>query len=243
MALRHGKNITFLFNAVNVSGDANEITPKMETDLGDVSAGGSTGHKWYPGLTKDSFTLNGLFEDTLVAQLNALVGLKPGYAGMILYGTGANVYAVGDMAAAVNELLLKSHVSKAVVTDVNRITANFEVENYPFDAGVSLLAGVPSKTGAYTGTIYDSGSETSSGANGYIQLIAFSGSTSVTIVIQHGNDSGLSDASTLMTLGTALTATTTAFVQVTGTVKRYVRVLTTVVGSPTYSFAVAFMRK
>lgn len=106
--------------------------------------------------------------------------------------------------------------------------------------GEQLTAGLRTDAAATNGTSQDDGAATTSGAQAYLQVTAFAG-TSVTVKIQDSADnSTFADVS-----GLAFTAVSAApaaqRIAATGTLRRYVRAVTT--GTFTSAtFAVALMR-
>lgn len=96
-------------------------------------------------------------------------------------------------------------------------------EGYGLEWASLLTAGLRTDTTATNGSDIDNGAATSSGASAYLQLTGFTG-TSVTVTVQHSADN-----STWSTLA-AFTAVTAApawqRVSASGTVDRYLRVIT-----------------
>lgn len=93
---------------------------------------------------------------------------------------------------------------------------------YGAEWGNLLTAGLVNNTAAATGTTYDSGSGTSNGLQAYLHVSSFTG-TSVTVKVQHStNGTAWSDLLSF----TAATGIGTERKSVTGTVNRYLRVVT-----------------
>lgn len=108
------------------------------------------------------------------------------------------------------------------------------------DYGVSIkdLAAITS-TGNGTGVDLTTVS-TTSGAVAHLHVTAFTGFSSVTIVVADSADN-----STFATIGsfTAVTGLTSQRLAITGTIRRYVRYAATVTGSGSITFAVSFARR
>ncbi len=92
--------------------------------------------------------------------------------------------------------------------------------------GVALTAGVRTDTTATNGASLDGGAATDYGAQAYLQLTAFTG-TSVTVEIEHSADNATWASLIAFTAEEAAPATQRATVANTVTVDRYLRVITT----------------
>ena len=218
MALRAGRNVDIYLNGIDVTGDLNSITPVSEQEIADVSTFGVVGHTGYPGLAKDGASIEGLYNNTESAVFQALSGSITGYACMIPFGT-----AVGDPAYATNETMLKSRSIKAVCTDVNRISAELDVDNYPFERGYMLTPGIQGvATGSGSGTAVDnlSNSGTTGGAV-YLQVFDTTGTFTARLQV---SSTGAWAGETVSTAFTAITGATTQRLAFTSQIYRYARV-------------------
>lgn len=247
MGLRHGRNVQVYINGVDLTGELNEVNPTSEQDLADVSAFGTQGHNFYPGLAKDSVTINGLYTDTERAVFEGMVQLTPSYAMMLVFGRASGLYS---FAYATNDIMLKSNVIKGVVTDVNRISASFETDNYPFENcqmevdsnGNNKITSLVTSTGGTLDSI-NSASNTTGGA-GYLQALTVTGGT-LTVSIQQSS-SGAWAAETITTCTfTAASSSGTQRAAISGLIERYTRPVWTIAPVSTGStctFAVALKR-
>ena len=208
MTILHGRNCRVYVNGLDISGDLNEINPKSEIELADVTAFGATGHQFYPGLTKEEFDYKGLFNPIsgyLASQLSTLFQTATTY-GVMIIRAAANTVVVGDSVSAANGVMLNGFEAKAITTDVIRLDAKFKAENYPFENG--LLAMVKAqKTADWTGTSMDNGGATTNGAIGFVQVFEQTGGTGCTLSLIHST-TGLwaGEETELMTFGNFATA-------------------------------------
>ena len=130
----HGRNLYFNINAVDISNYVEEVNGLPgETDLGDVSAGGSTGHKWFPGLQKASITVKCIFADNAGAAgpswptcVNAKATSDGGNAVAFVYGERGNTATYPKING---NCWVKSIDSPAKVTEPNKFTMTLEVDN------------------------------------------------------------------------------------------------------------------
>lgn len=99
---------------------------------------------------------------------------------------------------------------------------NSQANAYGVEWGNLLTAGLNNNTAAATGTTFDGGSGSTNGLQAYLHVTAFTG-TSVTVKIQHSTDG--STWSDLVSFAAA-SAIGTERVTTSGTVNRYLRVVT-----------------
>ena len=235
--IRHGRNVNIWINGVDISGDCNEINPTSEQDLADVTTFGALGHTSYPGLAKDKGVIQALYNDTEKAVFEGLRGTDPGYGMVIAFGK-----ILGDPAYACNEVMLISNVYKSVVTDVNRATINFDVDNYPFEPCTMLTAGKYTLVGASTGdgvaVNFNSASGTTGGA-AYLQVFSVAGGTLTTRIETSSTGAFAGEEATTAQFASASTSGTQR-VNITSQFYQYARV--SWIG-PASSFAIALNRK
>ncbi len=128
----HGKNLYFMLNTVNISTYVEEVNGLPgETDLGDVSAGGSTGHKWYPGLKKATIAVKCiLFDGAAGSSWTVATAAKTlsdaGTAVAFVYGQRGNT---AGMPRVTGNCWVKTIDSPAKVTDPNKFTMTLEAED------------------------------------------------------------------------------------------------------------------
>lgn len=224
MTLRHGRNCSIYLNGVDISGDLNEINPTSEQELADVTTFGCAGHTFYPGLAKDTGTISGIYSSTSQTVINALKQTDPGYAMMIAFGQ-----SIGDPAYCCNEVMLMNHSIKSVVTDVNRISFNFDVDNYPFEPGNMLTPGL--KTVTTSGTSYGTGVDGGglSGTTGgtiYVQVPTVNGASTgaLFIDIQHSSTGAFAGEESAWYSFAGLTTSYIARIRETDQIKQYTRI-------------------
>lgn len=237
MALFHGRNCGVYMNGVNLSGDLNTITPLSEQELADVSAFGNVGHTFYPGLAKDSLTIEALYNDTEKTAFEGMIQDETGLNMMIALGS-----ILGDPAYCANEVMLKSNFIKSVVTDVNRATINLDVDNYPFAPATMLTAGIQSvgvaSTG--TGTSIDQVSSNATGGAAYLQVFTIVSGT-LTVKVQTSSTGAWAGEQATTASFSAASSSEAQRVAITGTIERYVRTSWVDTGS-TATFALALNR-
>lgn len=95
---------------------------------------------------------------------------------------------------------------------------------YATEWGLQLTPGVRTDTAATNGADLDNGASTAYGAQAYLQLTAFTGST-ITVTLQHSADNATWSTLIAFTAATAAPYTQRALVANTATVDRYLRVI------------------
>ena len=219
----------------------------LSGDIGSLSRiGGGPALKEMTGINKSAIERLGLLRDgeiSFQSWFNPTTGAShdrlsnlPTTDTQVLYMRGT---AVGSPGAAL--------LAKQVNYDGNREadgSLSFAVQavgnGYGLEWGHQLTAGLRTDTTATNGTSIDTGASAAFGAQAYLQVTAFTG-TSVTVTIQDSADNSSFAAVT----GLAFTAVSAApaFERVTtavgATVRRYVRAVTTGTFNPA-TFAVVF---
>lgn len=141
-----------------------------------------------------------------------------------------------------------SCVAKQIGYDGNRandgafsFTVSTVANGYGVEWGQQLTAGIRTDTTATSpSTGLDGGASTSNGAQAYLHVFSFSG-TSVTVTLQDSADNSTFAAIASPMAFTAATGITSQRIAVTGTIRRYVRAITTGTFSSA-AFAVQFTR-
>jgi hypothetical protein len=145
--------------------------------------------------------------------------------------------ALGNPAACVNGKQINYDPTRA---NTGALTTKVEVQasGFGLEWGIQVTAGLRTDTTATTGAAYDLGAGSTFGAQAYLQLVEFAG-TSVDVKVTHATTSGGS-YTTLIDFG-ALTAIGAVRGSAAGTVNEFLKITTT--GTFTYAvFSVVFMQ-
>jgi hypothetical protein len=215
----------------HVGGDIQDISVKGGPAALDVTDITQSGHARLGGLRDGGIELTS-FHDPAAGQEHAAFSPLPTGDVIMTYLRGQ---AIGNPAASCNAKQLNYDGTRA-----NDGMLTFKVEGsgdgYGLEWGQQLTPGLRTDTTATNGTSLDTLASESFGAQLYVHLVGFTG-TSVTIAVQDSADNSTFAAVTGLTT-TALTTTGAVRVAIsnTSTVRRYVRIAT----SGTFSSA-AFM--
>jgi hypothetical protein len=218
--IRHGRNALIFLNGVDISGDLNTVTPSMNMDLADVSVFGNVGHTSYPGLAKDSASIDGLYNSTSASVFNSMTQINPGYGMMIAFGSSSSVPAY-----SANEVQMRTDSIKSVVTDVNRVTATVDTSNYPFESGLLLSEGKQLVAAASTGTGNTVDFLMASGTTGgavYLQVFSVVGGTLTVSLQTSSTGAWAGEQATTATFAAASTSGTQR-IGLTSQISRYAR--------------------
>lgn len=242
MAVIHGRNAQIYFNGVNISGDLNTITPHNEQELNDITTFGQVGHTFYPGLYKTTGTIEAIYNSTSADVFKALLQTEPGYAMMI-----AMTPSVGTAAYATNECMLIENNIKSVVTDVNRVSFNFDVDNYPFEQSAMLTAGIytvaASSTGDYASSVNNGSASATTGGAAYLQIMSITSTAgTLTVHIEQSATGAFAGEETTTCTFAAASTTGTQRIALTSQIAAYGRVSWANAGAATCSFACALAR-
>lgn len=222
MAKMTGLGHRLFVGGVDISGDTtavDEITGSLE--VLECTGIDKSAYERIGGLRDGTIKATTWFNPTVGATHDTIAAL-PTSDVIASYLTGTTV---GDAAVSMVAKQLGYHVSRG---DDGSLTGDFEAtaNGYGLAWGQLLTAGIKTDTTGSNGTALDYGAtigSTTFGLQAYLHVFAVTG-TSVTIKIQDSADnSTFADVS-----GAAFTAATTAGAQriaVTGTVRRYVRVV------------------
>lgn len=151
---------------------------------------------------------------------------------------------VGDLAVMLYGLMT-SYTVDVVVKDAVSFKAEFQSSRGMLQGKV-LVPNV-TETASNTGTTsHDNAVETTNGGCAILNVSAVSGTTpSITVKLQHSDDDGDTDAWADVTGGAfpAVDEVDGEFIEFSGTLKRYVRAVTTVTGtSPSFTYNVSVHR-
>lgn len=186
----------------------------------DVTGIDKSGYERIGGVRDGGIDFSSWFNDAL-GQEHPVLSTLPTTDVIVTYCRGL---ALGSAAA--------SCVAKQIGYDGNRATGgaftfavNTQSNGYGVDWGVQLTPGARTDTTATNGTSIDGGAATTFGGQFFLQVTAFTG-TSVTVKIQDSADNS-TFADVTNAAFVAATALGSQRIAVTGTLRRYLRVVTT----------------
>jgi hypothetical protein len=221
VAKQSGLGDRLLVDSRDLSGDIGSIQRinggPAALDLTDIT---QSGYERRGGLRDGAIDFTAWFDKAAGAEHVALSAL-PTADVVVTYCRG---YGLGSQAASV--------VAKQIGYDGARatdgsfpLTVTTQANGYGLDWGVQLTPGLRTDTTATNGASIDGGASSAFGAQFFLHVTAFTG-TSVTVKIQDSADNG-SWADLAGAAFTAATGGTSQRIAVTGTVRRYLRAVTT----------------
>jgi len=222
MAKQSGLGVRLYAAGYDLSGDANALNNMGYSQaMLDVTSLQDSAMSRIAGLSDGTLSVNGWFEATSDhAVWTSNSGKLPSAEQVVVVGFGT---ALGDACIGMNAKQASYNVTRAPGAAIATVAEYQSTAGQQLDFGVLLTTG-PKQTDASAtdSTSVDQGAGTSAGAVGYIEAMSI-GSGSATVKIQSStNNTVWSDLITF----TAVTAQTSERLAVTGTVNRYVRVIT-----------------
>jgi len=222
MAKQSGLGVRLYAAGYDLSGDANALNNMGYSQaMLDVTSLQDSAMSRIAGLSDGTLSVNGWFEATSNhAVWTSNSGNLPSADQVVVVGFGT---ALGDACIGMNAKQASYNVTRAPGAAIATVAEYQSTAGQQLDFGVLLTTG-PKQTDASAtdSTSVDQGAGTSAGAVGYIEAMSI-GSGSATVKIQSStNNTVWSDLITF----TAVTAQTSERLAVTGTVNRYVRVIT-----------------
>jgi hypothetical protein len=239
-----GNNFRLYLGGYDLSplASGNEINLEDES-LSYAVADGVNGYHHIRGLSKDSFKLDGLFDDNYMGIINTLHSTDTDKGVMIPLGS-----SVGSPCYCCDPVKMTKSPWITVVKDINKLSAEFNANGRAFDECVLLQANA-TKTVDGNGTILDNGAATSNGLAAYLQVFAYSGDASgIYIAVKHSADNFVSEDVELINFNDFLSpahnpdGVMAIRATVTGTIKQYLRVTWGGVAGYSSTFAVAVKR-
>jgi len=236
MGIYHGKNTRLYIGGYDISALVLGVTPVQEKELTPYAVCDGGQYHQMPGLAKDTLSIDGLFDDDYMAVLNNLRAASTGYQIIIPFGI-----TLGNRALAVDAAWLTKYVQTAVVTDINKMSAELVADDLPWDY-CKLLFPKAQKTEDGNHTSIDDGSASAAGLAAYLQVFECGGDDALVVKIQESSDDGAGDAWADLITFTTANGITTERKTVSGAVERYLRVAWS--GTPTYqaTFVVVYKR-
>lgn len=240
MTFKNSQQSRVLVGQVAYSAYARSVTTEQTSEMLDTSVLESTAKAFIPGQVALSMSMDVILDtDTATDGLwDRSKNWKASAALPVSYFSSG--YAAGSEVLLVNSLLTGFASKTGVGSTVDgSITVQGTDE---FAAGVSLEPPT-ALTITNSGTARDGTAATANGGIAHLHVTAFSGLTSDVVTIEHSVD-GSTAWATLVTFAT-VTATTSERVAVAAgvTVRRYLRVVDTVIGTGSVTRQVSFARR
>ena len=230
-----GVNSRIYIAGYDLSGSYNKISPDMARELRDVTGFGDSGHKYFPLMQNDAFSLSGYYEGGAGEVDEVMQGLIN--QSQTLWHC-VNGYAVGDRAYCLYAILEKYTINSPVL-DIVLIDANFKGVGQMYDCTILAAKTAIIADGESAGL--DGAAATASGAVAFLQVFACGADDALIVTIEDDDNAGFLTPNTLITFTTAA-GITDEKKEVTGAVQRYVRAVWN--GSEPWAatFAVGFHR-
>ena len=232
MAKKSGLGQQLFQGIYDLSGDVSAIG-SWSTPVGvlDVTGINKSANERIQGIVSGSLSYNVFFNDAAGAA--HLASRVPPTSTVLTWSMGGTVGDVAGMVAGLATSYDGSRSADGMITfDIKHLN-----NSTPPVWGVMLTPGLKTDTSAANGATLDQGAQTTAGAEAILHVTSFTGSN-FTATVQDSSDG--SSWGTLKAF-TQVTAAGSERVTVSGTVERYVRVISTGTFNPV-NFAVSFRR-
>jgi hypothetical protein len=177
-----GIGARFLVGGYDISGDINALDSmscaQALLDSTDIT---QSAHSRIPGLRDGSMSFTSFFDP---GDAHPVLSALP--TGDVLMTFLAPPLALGSPAACLNAKQIDYPPARASDAGLT-MKVEGQGEGYGLEWGLQLTAGLRTDTAATNGADLDNGAQTLYGAQAYLQVTAFTG-TSVTVTIQHAPD-------------------------------------------------------
>ena len=222
-----------LFQGIyDISGDVGSIgTWSTPVNTYDVTGIDKSGVERIQGLVSGNVSYNSYFNDAAGAIFAA--SKVPTTDTQLTWAIGQTVGDVAGMMHGLNTNFDPSRGADGMITFDIEMLNNGNIPVW----GVMLTPGLKTDTGAANGATLDQSAQTTAGAEAFLHVTSFTGSNFTATIQDSSNGSSWGTLKAF----TQVTGTGTERVTVSGTVERYVRVISAGTFNPV-SFAVSFRR-
>ena len=244
MAFKHGSKARVYVNGHDLTGYLRSFTSSGSRDSAETTTFGKTAKTYVPGLKDATLSAEGVYDGDPKA-VDEVLSTALGQDQESLW----TWFPQGDSAIGNVGYGFAAHATsyevESPVDDV--VSVSVEAQSKVGKERVQALHPIKEETANGQGTSLDGGASSTNGGVGYLHVTNLSGTNpTLDVTIQHSDDNGASDPwSALITFTQVTQANTAQRIEVSGTVKRYVRVTWAIggTGSPKATFVAAFGRK
>lgn len=239
-AFRHGRSAAVLVNTYDLSPFFRNGTVSRTMEPADVTVYGSSSRAFIAGLLNATISLDGYFSAASTSEVDAVLAaaLQASPSTLITYGPeglsiGRNV--------VVCQALESSYEISIPVGDVVTVAAEFQSDRGAWSA--RSLHALTAETGSTSSPSVDDGALTTMGGVALLHVTANTMDAATTIKVQHSADNSVFvDLVAFTAVGAATTTAERLTVPSGTTINRYLRCASTMSGTGSITFAVAFGR-
>ena len=240
MAFKSAQSSRVLLGSLNYTSYATSAAFGTTVDQLEVSTLIDTSKKFIVGLTEANFSVDVILDtDTTAGGLwSNLTTIETATATPLSYApSGLTTGSEAWMLSALGTTVTSNTTVGGVVTGSLQVIADDG-----FDPGL-VVEDLTAISATGNGTARDQTAASANGGVAHLHVTAFSGVTSSVVTIEHSVD-GATAWATLVTFTAATGLTSQRVVVAAGTsVRRYLRVVDTLTGTPVYTRAVLFARR
>jgi predicted secreted protein len=239
MTQYHGKNTAVLWSQFDLSSYLNEASVKQEVSTAETTTFGSGSRSYVAGLKDGTVSLSGFFDDTATTGADVVLNNALGNATNPILTVGLSGATIGKK-AKLAEIIETSYEITGNFDDA--VTAAIEMQvNGGVDNGIFLKT-LAAETTSTNGTGQDNGASSTNGWCAHLHVTAMSSPTTLDVSVQHSTDNVTFANLSGGVFTQVTTSTTSQRLTGTGTVNRYTRYISTIVGT-SYTYTVALARR
>jgi hypothetical protein len=241
MAFTHGKSTTVYSNGYDLTSYLNSVEITRSVDTAETSTFSLASKTFITGEVDSQLNFEGLYDDAASASDEILAAaltistIWTWYPGKLSTANNSGYGFVG---------IQTGYNPSQTITDAVKIVGSCQGSDdiASRELGASLHV-MSQETATGTGTIIDDNAGSSAnGASAYLQATDVTGTAE--LIIEHSSNATFSaDVSTLLSFTNISADHTSERIEVTGTVKRYIRASWTLDGGETLTFNVLFCRR
>lgn len=237
MGFIHGKSIFVMLNGKNITGYLNKIECPGNVDTAETSTFGLDDKTFIPGMRTATLSAEGLFDGSLNAidqQMNTILAGE-NVASHITWFPSGNV--LGSIGYGLQTIKTAYSVTG---TKDDAVRMNLAAQSNIGRERIKLIKVLSTVIVSGTSSITDDLAPTSLGGSAFLQAVTSDATTS--FKIEHSSDNFVADVEDLVEFTDVAPGTWHERIVITGTIKRYVRVVHTLSNLSGSVFAVALHR-
>lgn len=228
MAFMHGSKAKVYGNGYDLSAYLNSFTHPVSVDSAETSTFGNTFKTYVPGLVDATISAEGIYDGAASAVDEVFVAMLSDADDIYSFLPQGSTFGLPFFGM---QVISTSYEANSDIGDVSKVTFGAQ-SNIGFDRGLIYHPLQAEGAGGNTASI-DNAAQTTAGGVGYLQVV--SGASLIVKVQDSADNSSFADIITFSTFN----ARGAQRVAITGTVRRYTRVLWTGTGT----FFAGFCRK
>lgn len=237
MTAYHGKSTAILWSQFDLSAYFQEATITQELSTAEVTTFGDSSRDYLAGIKDGTVSLSGVFDDAATVGSDVVLSTALGNATNPIITIGLTGATIGRR-AKLAEIIESSYEVTGNFDDAVMASCEMQVTG-GVDNGIFLKT-LAAESSSTNGAGQDNAASSANGYCAHLHVTATSSPTTLDVLVEHSTDNVT--FATLATFTQVTTSTTSQRLTGTGTVNRYTRYASTIVGT-SYTYTVALARR